>query len=135
MKPIISPWLIYLIDLFNNLKGLLNVILILLGCVIVGILIIWFVCFIDYKDEQDDNVIIVCKKHLKKLIIWLGISGLLFTAIPSKDTMYTMLVLDNVTTDNIQSIGKTGKDAVDYIVNQIDKVVNKDDEKENKWLT
>lgn len=132
MKPIISPWLIYLIDLFNNLKGLLNVALILLGCVVVGILIIWFVCFIDYKDEHDDNVIIVCKKHLKKLIIWLGISGLLFTAIPSKDTMYTMLVLDNVTTENIQAVGKTGKDVVDYIVNQIDKVVNKDDEKENK---
>lgn len=132
MKPIISPWLIYLIDLFDNLKGLLTIALILLGCEIVAILIIWFVCFIDYKDEQDDNVIIVCKKHLKKLIIWLGISGLLFTAIPSKDTMYTMIVLDNVTTDNIQSIGKTGKDAVDYIVNQIDKVVNKDDEKENK---
>ena len=132
MKPIISPWLIYLIDLFDNLKGLLTIALILLGCEIVAILIIWFVCFIDYHDERDDNVIIVCKKRLKKLIIWLGISGLLFTAIPSKDTMYTMLVLDNVTTDNIKSIGKTGKDAVDYIVNQIDKVVNKDDEKENK---
>ena len=132
MKLIISPWLIYLIDLFDNLKGLLTITLILLGCEIVAILIIWFVCFIDYHDERDDNVIIVCKKRLKKLIIWLGISGLLFTAIPSKDTMYTMLVLENVTTDNIQTIGKTGKDVVDYITDQIDKVVNKDDEKENK---
>ena len=105
MKPIISPWLIYLIDLFDNLKGLLTIALILLGCVIVVILIIWFACFIDdYHDERDDNVIIVCKKRLKKLIIWLGISGLLFTAIPSKDTMYTMLVLENVTTENIQDI-------------------------------
>lgn len=55
-----------------------------------------------------------------------------FIAIPSKDTMYTMLVLDNVTTDNIQTIGKTGKDVVDYITDQIDKVVNDKDEKENK---
>ena len=97
------------------------------GCVIVVILIIWFVCFIDYHDERDDNVIIVCKKRLKKLIIWLGISGLLFTAIPSKDTMYTMLVLENVTTENIQAIGKTGKDVVDYITDQIDKIVNDKD--------
>ena len=132
MKPIISPWLIYLIDLFDNLKGLLTIALILLGCAIVVILIIWFVCFIDYYDERDDNVIIVCKKRLKKLIIWLGISGLLFTAIPSKDTMYTMFVLDNVTTDNIQAIGKTGKDVVDYITDQIDKIMHEDDEKENK---
>ena len=133
MKPIISPWLIYLIDLFDCLKGLLNIALILLVCAIVVILIIWFACFIDdYHDERDDNVIIVCKKRLKKLIIWLGISGLLFTAIPSKDTMYTMLVLENVTTENIQDIGKTGKDVVDYITDQIDKIVNKDYEKENK---
>lgn len=132
MKPIISPWLIYLIDLFDNLKGLLTIALILLGCAIVGILIIWFVCFIDYHDERDDNVIIVGKKRLKKLIIWLGISGLLFTAIPSKDTMYTMLVLENVTTENIKDIGKTGKDVVDYITDQIDKIMNEDDEKENK---
>lgn len=44
--------------------------------------------------------------------------------------MYTMIVLDNVTTDNIQAIGKTGKDVIDYITDQIDKVVN--DKKENK---
>jgi hypothetical protein len=82
----------------------------------------------DY--EQDDNPIITCKKYLKQSIIWFCISALLFTVIPSKDTMYAMLVLDNVTTDNIQAIGKTGKDAVDYIVNQIDKVVN--DKEEDK---
>lgn len=44
--------------------------------------------------------------------------------------MYTMIVLDNVTTDNIQTIDKTGKDVVDYITDQIDKVVN--DKEEDK---
>ena len=44
--------------------------------------------------------------------------------------MYTMIVLDNVTTDNIQAIGKTGKDVIDYITDQIDKVVN--DKEEDK---
>ena len=44
--------------------------------------------------------------------------------------MYTMIVLDNVTTDNIQAIGKTSKDVIDYITDQIDKVVN--DKEENK---
>lgn len=44
--------------------------------------------------------------------------------------MYTMIVLDNVTTDNVQAIGKTGKDVIDYITDQIDKVVN--DKEENK---
>lgn len=131
MKPIINPLLIYLINLFNNLKGLLNIALILLGFVVVVISSTWVLFLIDY-DEKDGNVIAACKKYLKKSIIWLCISSLLFITIPSKDTMYTMLVLENVTTDNIQAIGKTGKDVVDYITDQIDKIVNKDDEKENK---
>lgn len=84
----------------------------------------------DY--DQDDSIIVTCKKYLKKSIIWFVVSGLLFAVVPSKDTMYVMLTLDNVTTDNIQAIGKTGKDVVDYITDQIDKIVNKDDEKENK---
>lgn len=128
MKPIFNPWLIYLIDLFDNFNGLLTGALILLGGAVVGLLLIWFFSSMDY--EQDDNPIITCKKYLKQSIIWFCISALLFTVIPSKDTMYAMLVLDNVTTDNIQAIGKTGKDAVDYIVNQIDKVVN--DKEEDK---
>ena len=130
MKPIISPWLIYLIDLFDNLKGLLTIALILLGCAIVVILIIWFIGSLDYGHDEDP--IVTCKKHLKQSVIWLCVSGLLFATVPSKDTMYTMLVLENVTTENIQDIGKTGKDMVDYIVDQIDKVVNEDEDKEKK---
>lgn len=126
MKPIINPWLIYLIDLFDNFNGLLTGALILLGGAVVGLLLIWFFSSMDY--EQDDNPIITCKKYLKKSVIWLCVSGLLFTVIPSKDTMYTMIVLDNVTTDNIQAIGKTGKDIIDYITDQIDKVVNNKEE-------
>ncbi len=126
MKPIISPWWIYLIDLFDNLKGLLGVALFLLGGAAVALLIIWFFSSLDY--EQDEGPIVACKKYLKKSVIWLCVSGLLFTVIPSKDTMYTMIVLDNITTDNIQAIGKTGKDIIDYITDQIDKVVNNKEE-------
>ncbi len=128
MKPIINPWLIYLIDLFDNLKGLFSIALILLGCAAVILSIIWFFSSMDY--EQDEGPIVTCKKYLKKSVIWLCVSSLLFTVTPSKDTMYTMIVLDNVTTDNIQAIGKTGKDVIDYITDQIDKVVN--DKEEDK---
>ena len=92
------------------------------------LLIIWFFSSLDY--EQDEGPIVACKKYLKKSVIWLCVSGLLFTVIPSKDTMYTMIVLDNVTTDNIQAIGKTGKDIIDYITDQINKIVN--DKEEDK---
>ena len=42
MKPIINPWLIYLIDLFDNFNGLLTGALLLLGGAVVGLLLIWF---------------------------------------------------------------------------------------------
>lgn len=128
MKPIISPWLIYLIDLFDDLRELFGIASILLGCTAVVLSIIWLFGSMDY--EQDEEPIVACKKYLKKSVIWLCVSGLLFAVTPSKDTMYTMIVLDNVTTDNIQAIGKTGKDVIDYITDQIDKVVN--DKEEDK---
>lgn len=130
MKPIISPWIIYLIDLVNKFQGIINAALCVLGFVIVGLGIMWLLFSMEY--DQDDSIIVTCKKYLKKSIIWFVVSVLLFAVFPSKDTMYVMLTLDNVTTDNIQAIGKTSKDVVDYITDQIDKIVNDKDEKENK---
>lgn len=130
MKPIISPWLIYLIDLVDKFQVIINIALVVLGFTIICLGIAWLLFSMEY--DKDDSIIVTCKKYLKKSIIWVVISGLLFAVVPSKDTMYVMLTLDNVTTDNIQAIGKTGKDVVDYITDQIDKIVNKDDEKENK---
>lgn len=40
-----------------------------------------------------------------------------------------MMVANEITSDNIQAVGKTGKDVVDYITDQIDKIVNDKDEK------
>lgn len=51
---------------------------------------------------------------------------------PNTETIYTMAVVNEITSDNIQAVGKTGKDVVDYITDQIDKVINENDEKENK---
>lgn len=130
MKPIISPWLIYLIDLVNKFQGIINIALCVLGFAILGLGIAWLLFSMDY--DQYDSIIVTCKKYLKKSIIWFVVSGLLFAVVQSKDTMYVMLTLDNVTTDNIQTIGKTGKDVVDYIIDQIDKIVNEDEDKENK---
>lgn len=82
--------------------------------------------YYDKDDEKDQNKILNIKKCFKKSIVGLIISALLVVITPSKDTMYTMLALDNLTTDNIQAIGKTGKDVIDYISDQIDKIVNGD---------
>ena len=114
MKPIISPWLIYFAELADSIN--------------MAFLFVTFIAFIPYMDNKKDETL---KQCLKKSFIWFCISVAIVVMTPSKDTVYTMVVLDNVTTGNIQAIGKTGKDVVDYITEQIDKVVNEDDEKEN----
>ncbi|NSK76853.1 hypothetical protein [Blautia massiliensis (ex Durand et al. 2017)] len=121
MKPIISPWLIYFAELADSIN------MAFLFVTFIAFIIMAF-AFIPYMDNKKDETL---KQCLKKSFIWFCISVAIVVMTPSKDTVYTMVVLDNVTTDNIQAIGKTGKDVVDYITEQIDKVVNEDDEKEN----
>ena len=121
MKPIISPWLIYYAELADSIN------MAFLFVTFIAFIIMAF-AFIPYMDNKKDETL---KQCLKKSFIWFCISVAIVVMTPSKDTVYTMVVLDNVTTDNIQAIGKTGKDVVDYITEQIDKVVNEDDEKEN----
>lgn len=122
MNPIISPWLIYFAELSENINGAFAFIAFIAFIVMVF-------AFILYADDGENKRI---KRCLRKSFIWFCISVTIIVVTPSKDTIYTMIVLDNVTTDNIQKIGKTGKDVVDYITDQIDKVVNKDDKEENK---
>ncbi|WP_147603806.1 hypothetical protein [Blautia massiliensis (ex Durand et al. 2017)] len=121
MKPIISPWLIYFAELADSIN------MAFLFVTFIAFIIMAF-AFIPYMDNKKDETL---KQCLKKSFIWFCISVAIVVMTPSKDTVYTMVVLDNVTTGNIQAIGKTGKDVVDYITEQIDKVVNEDDEKEN----
>lgn len=121
MKPIISPWLIYFAELADSIN------MAFLFVTFIAFIIMAF-AFIPYMDNKKDETL---KQCLKKSFIWFCISVAIVVMTPAKDTVYTMVVLDNVTTDNIQAIGKTGKDVVDYITEQIDKVVNEDDEKEN----
>ena len=122
MNPIISPWLIYFAELADSINTLF------LFVVWIAFIIMAF-AFIPYMDNKKDETL---KQCLKKSFIWFCISIAIVVITPSKDTVYTMVVLDNVTTDSIQAIGKTGKDVVDYITDQIDKIVNDKDEKENK---
>lgn len=139
MNPIISPWSIYLINVLSGLKNIF--IIAVVAAILVGIVnAIYFLIVIDSPyynedDEKDQNKILNIKKCFKKSVVGLIISALLVVIAPSKDTMYTMLALDNLTTDNIQAIGKTGKDVIDYVSDQIDKIVNgnkNDDTEENE---
>ena len=123
MKPIISPWLIYCASRADSLK-------ILAGCILVCCIIAICIAFMDGDIEYGS--VLTHKSFMKKCTIVSVISAVALAIIPSTETIYAMAVVEEITPDNIQAIGKTGKDVVDYITDQIDKIVNKDYEKENK---
>jgi len=121
MKPIVSPWTIYFASRADSLK-------ILAGCILICCIIAICIAFIE--GDIDYGSVLTHKSFMKKCAIVSVISAVTLVITPSTETIYTMAVVKEITPDNIQAIGKTGKDVIDYITDQIDKVVN--DKEENK---
>lgn len=121
MKQIISPWLIYFASRADSLK-------ILAGCILVCCVVAIFMAFIE--GDIDYGSALTHKSFMKKCAIVSVISAIALVITPSTKTIYTMAVVNEITPDNIRAVGKTGKDVIDYITDQIDKVVN--DKEEDK---
>ncbi|MEQ3070823.1 hypothetical protein [Blautia wexlerae] len=121
MKPIVSPWTIYFASRADSLK-------ILAGCILICCIIAICIAFIE--GDIDYGSVLTHKSFMKKCAIVSVISAVTLVITPSTETIYTMAVVKEITPDNIQAIGKTGKDVIDYITDQIDKVIN--DKEENK---
>lgn len=119
MKPIISPWLIYFASRADSLK-------ILAGCILVCCIIA--ICIAYMEGDIDYGSVLTHKSFMKKCAIVSVISAVALAVTPSAETIYTMAAVKEITPDNIQAIGKTGKDVIDYITDQIDKVVNDKDQ-------
>lgn len=123
MKPIISPWLIYFASRADNLTTFFGVIAGICGSIAICT---FFAGLVGYNEPFK------FRKTISKSIIGCVVMTIITIMTPNTETIYTMAVVNEITPDNIQTIGKTGKDVVDYITDQIDKVVNNKDEKENK---
>lgn len=123
MKPIISPWLIYFASRADNLTTFFGVIAGICGSIAICT---FFAGLVEYNEPFK------FRKTISKSIIGCVVMTIITIMTPNTETIYTMAVVNEITPDNMQAIGKTGKDMVDYIANQIDKVVNEDEDKENK---
>lgn len=121
MKPIISPWLIYSASRADNLTTFFGMIAGICGVIAMCAL---FAGLTGYNEPFK------FRKTISKLIIGCVVMTIITIMTPNTETIYTMAVVKEITPDNIQAIGKTGKDVIDYITDQIDKVIN--DKEENK---
>lgn len=115
MKPIISPWLIYFASRANNLTTFFGVIAGICSIIAMGA---FFAGLAGYDEPFK------FRKTISKSIIGCVVMTIITIMTPNTETIYTMAVVNEITPDNIQTIGKTGKDVVDYITDQIDKIVN-----------
>lgn len=121
MKPIISPWLIYSASRADNLTTFFGMIAGICSIIAIGA---FFAGLAGYDEPFK------FRKTISKSIIGCVVMTIITIMTPNTETIYTMAVVNEITPDNIQTIGKTGKDVVDYITDQIDKIVN--DKEEDK---
>ena len=126
MKPIISPWLIYFASRADNLTTYFGVIAGICSIIAMGA---FFAGLAGYDEPFK------FRKTISKSIIGCVVMTIITIMTPNTETIYTMAAVNDITPDNIQTIGKSGNNVVDYITDQIDKIVNdnkNDDTEENE---
>lgn len=117
---IINPWWFYLTDVVEAVDfiSMLFAAFGIVGC------LIFFSAFVYYAEETDKETIQKEWNILKKCIIVTMIFLVTAIIVPARDTVYKMFAASLITHENIQAVGETATDVVDYIVEKIDEVVN-----------
>lgn len=122
MEPIINPWFFYLVNLLDRAVVVATIVLIMS---VIGALFTLFVLSDDICfDEKDAKTY---KKWNKISIIALLISTVMLVAVPSKETVYEMVVANYITENNIEAAKDNAKDLIDYIIDKCDEANDKDD--------
>ena len=122
--PIINPWIFYVIDILSNLKGVswfatfITVIALIFIAIITAYLKVQDSCS---GSENNIEVIGTLTRFFKKLLIVAYIVISVFIVTPSEETMYKMLVAQNVTYENIDKAQEEIKETVDYIFEKLGK--------------
>ena len=122
MEPIISPWLIYFAEMCDTFN-VLGVILLIASAVAV----LYFCASVldnDWKTEDEQKV---DAKMLKIGIIVAIISALGVILVPTTDTVYKMIIFNNITTNNIEKGKDYVEDIIDYTAEKLIEVKEGED--------
>lgn len=115
--PIINPWIFYVISLLDKIGIWTIGMMLILGMVIVVCSVFWGITC-DASDCEGINKKLL--KYIKMSSIAFIITCLVNVCIPSKETMYTMLVSSQVTYENVETAGNIIQDSVDYIFEKLE---------------
>lgn len=130
MMPIINPRIFYLIDILSNLKGVSRfaTFITVLALIIIVIITAYFKVQDSCHGSEDNiEVIEILTRFFKKLLIVACIAISVFIVTPSEETMYKMLVAQNVTYENVDKAQEEIKETVDYIFKKLGKEDKKDE--------
>lgn len=135
-EQIISPWLIYFIGQAIDIK-VISIFIVVILVVIIGRFLIDRTEIVDdlemyratpnfYGDRinKSEGELKRNNKRLFLTILLCVIFLLISLLTPDEATCYKMLVADQLTYENINKLGDSAKDTVDYIFDKIEEVQN-----------
>ena len=114
MKPIINPWMFYLVDCLEGLK-MVCIISVPVLVVVIGFL----TATIDDLGSGEEKELKSAIRTRKIVILFSILLLIVIPFIPSKETCYKMMVASQITDTNIQKAEDTIKSSVDYIFEKI----------------
>lgn len=127
MNPIVSPWVFYAIEVIDNIVSLCTIMTIITAFVLFPITIMYFE---EKKANSENFKTIKGIFYMTALAFCISVSLIIF--VPSKQTMYAMLIAQNMTTDNVLKAGGTAEKAVQRLVNIIVDAAKKMEDKNNE---
>lgn len=115
MKPVINPWLFYIVDVIDNFKSACFILILI---VVISFGAIFLIEIGEAADELElDEVKVI--KTLKKMVVVVALLMTFNMLLPSKKTCYQMMIASQVTDNNIQKAEDVIKGSVDYIFEKI----------------
>lgn len=111
MKPIINPWLFYIVDVIGNFKSSCFVLLLI---IVIGFGATVLIEIGEAADELELDTVKVIKT-LKRMAVVGVLLMTLNMLLPSKKTCYQMMIASQVTEENVKKAEDVIKDSVDYI--------------------
>ena len=117
MKPIINPWLFYLVDVIGNFKSSCFVLLLLIVIGFGATVLIEIGDSVDELGLELDEAKVI--KTLKRMVVVGVLLMTLNMLLPSKKTCYQMMIASQVTEENVKKAEDVIKDSVDYIFEKI----------------
>lgn len=124
--PIINPWWLYLYHVIGGISTVLEISLIF------GIIVFFATALFLGLASVDgyDDVVDTMKKVAKRSAIVLACIVGAYIAVPSQDLLLKMFILDNITYENLETVGGVTKEGFDYIMESIDELINKETSEE-----